>query len=146
MTTAQSCSNQTTLPTKKKNDAYLQSSLRVKTDNFEFSSKIKLQHYEIDWFNPEVISSECIKYLKSKDSLPNNHASQLKFLMEAFEPAQIKISFSNAIGKIGKRPQARKQSVDAAHTPKRARTERHATGSGVALRGVFSFQFGDVNV
>jgi hypothetical protein len=101
MTTAQSCSNQTTLPTKKKNDAYLQSSLRVKTDNFEFSSKIKLQHYEIDWFNPEVISSECIKYLKSKDSLPNNHASQLKFLMEAFEPAQIKISFSNAIGKIG---------------------------------------------
>ena len=101
MTTAQSCSNQTTLPTKKKNDAYLQSSLRVKTDNFEVLSKIKLQHYEIDWFNPEVISSECVKYLKSKDSLPNNHASQLKFLMEAFEPAQIKISFSNAIGKIG---------------------------------------------
>ena len=101
MTTAQSCSNQTTPPTKKKNDAYLQLSLRVKTDNFEVLSKIKLQHYEIDWFNPEVISSECVKYLKSKDSLPNNHASQLKFLMEAFEPAQIKISFSNAIGKIG---------------------------------------------
>ena len=101
VTTAQSCSNQTTPPTKKKNDAYLQLSLRLKTDNFEVSSKIKLQHYEIDWFNPEVICSECIKYLKSKDSLPNNHASQLKFLMEAFEPAQIKISFSNAIGKIG---------------------------------------------
>ena len=101
VTTAQSCSNQTTPPTKKKNDAYLQLSLRLKTDNFEVSSKIKLQHYEIDWFNPEVISSECIKYLKSKDSLPNNHANQLKFLLEKFEPAQIKISFSNAIGKIG---------------------------------------------
>ena len=101
VTTAQSCSNQTTPPTKKKNDAYLQLSLRLKTDNFEVSSKIKLQHYEIDWFNPEVICSECIKYLKSKDSLPNNHANQLKFLLEKFEPAQIKISFSNAIGKIG---------------------------------------------
>ena len=101
VTKAQSCSNQTTPPTKKKNDAYLQLSLRLKTDNFEVSSKIKLQHYEIDWFNPEVICSECIKYLKSKDSLPNNHANQLKFLLEKFEPAQIKISFSNAIGKIG---------------------------------------------
>ena len=100
-TTAQSCSNRTTPPTKKKNDAYLQLSLRVKTDNFEVSSKIKLQHYEIDWFNPEVISYECNKYLKSKDSLPNNHENQLKFLLEKFEPAQIKISFSNAIGKIG---------------------------------------------
>jgi hypothetical protein len=101
VTTAQSCSNQTTPPTKKKNDAYLQLSLRLKTDNFEVSSKIKLQHYEIDWLNPEVICSECIKYLKSKDTLPNNHANQLKFLLEKFEPAQIKISFSNAIGKIG---------------------------------------------
>ena len=101
VTTAQSCSNQTTPPTKKKNDAYLQLSLRLKTDNFEVSSKIKLQHYEIDWFNPEVISSECVKYLKNKNSLPNNHANQLKFLLEKFEPAQIKISFSNAIGKIG---------------------------------------------
>jgi hypothetical protein len=100
-TTAQSCSNRTTPPTKKKNDAYLQLSLRVKTDNFEVSSKIKLQHYEIDWFNPEVICYECNKYLKSKDSLPNNHANQLKFLLEKFEPAQIKLSFSIAIGKIG---------------------------------------------
>jgi len=55
----------------------------------------------IDWFNHEVVCSECIKYLKNKDSLPNNHASQLEFLMETFEPAQIKMSFSNAIGKIG---------------------------------------------
>ena len=107
VTTAQSCSNQITPTKKKKNDAYLplgllpKLSLRLKTDNFEVSSKIKLQHYEIDCFNPEVICSECIKYLKNKDSLPNNHASQLKFLMETFEPAQIKISFSNAIGKIG---------------------------------------------
>ena len=108
VTTAQSCTNRIT-PTKKKkkNGANLppgllpKLSLRLKTDNFEVSSKIKLQHYEIDWFNPEVICSECIKYSKNKDSLPNNHASQLQFLMEKFEPAQIKISFSNAIGKIG---------------------------------------------
>ena len=51
-----------------------------------------------------------------------------------------------AIGEIGKRPQARKQSVDAAYTPKRARTERHAAGGGVALSGVFGLQLGDVNV
>ena len=103
VTTAQSCSNQTTPPTKKKNDAYLPPvlSVRLKTAFFEVSSKIKLQHYEIDWLNPEVISSECVKYLKNKNSLPNNHASQLKFLMEKFEPAKIKISFANAIGKIG---------------------------------------------
>jgi hypothetical protein len=76
-------------------------SLRLKTDNFEVSWKIKLQHYKIDWFNPVVICSECIKYSKNKDSLPKNHANHLQFLMEKFEPAQIKISFSNAIGKIG---------------------------------------------
>jgi len=108
LTTAQSFLNVTTPKKKKTNQAHSKpgllqrmSSHQLKTDNFEVSSKIKLQHYEIDWFNPEVVCSECIKYLKSKDSLPNNHASQLKFLMEAFEPAQIKISFSNAIGNIG---------------------------------------------
>ena len=101
--TAHSCSNQLTPITKKQNDASLPPvlSVRLKTDFFEVSSKIKLQHYEIDWLNPEVICSECVKYLKKKNSLPNNHASQLKFLMEKFEPAQIKISFANAIGKIG---------------------------------------------
>jgi hypothetical protein len=108
VTTAQSCTNRIT-PTKKKKKNGTNSppglspnlSLQLKTDNFEVLSKIKLQHYEIDWFNPIVISSECIKYSKNKVSLPNNHASHLQFLMEKFEPAQIKISFSNAIGKIG---------------------------------------------
>ena len=76
VTTAQSCSNQITPTKKKKNNAYLppgllpKLSLWLKTDNFEVSSKIKLQHYEIDRFNPEVICSESIKYLKNKDSLP----------------------------------------------------------------------------
>ena len=103
VTMAHSCLNRPTPITKKQNDASLPPvlSVRLKTDFFEVSSKIKLQHYEIDWLNPEVICSECVKYLKKKNSLPNNHASQLKFLMEKFEPAQIKISFANAIGKIG---------------------------------------------
>ena len=103
VTTAHSCSNRPTPITKKQNDASLPPvlSVRLKTDFFEVSSKIKLQHYEIDWLNPEVICSECVKYLKNKNSLLNNHASQLKFLMDKFEPAQIKISFANAIGKIG---------------------------------------------
>ena len=43
-TTAQLCSNRTTPPTKKKNDAYLQLSLRVKTDNFEVSSSHPTTH------------------------------------------------------------------------------------------------------
>jgi len=104
---AQLCTNRITPTKKKKNGTNSppgllpKLSLRLKTDNFEVSSKIKLQHYEIDWFNPVVICSECIKYSKNKDSLPNNHANQLQFLMEKFEPAQIKISFSNAFGKIG---------------------------------------------
>ena len=107
MTTAQPFSNETTPKKKKKNDAYSppgllpKLSLRLKTNHFEVPSKIKLKHYEIDWFNPEVICSECIKYLKRKESLPFNHESQLLFLMKSFEPAQIKISFSNAIDKIG---------------------------------------------
>jgi hypothetical protein len=107
VTTSQSFSNKTTPKKKKKNDAYSppgllpKLSLRLKTDNFEVSSKIKLKHYEIDWFNPEVICSECIKYLKRNESLPNNHESQLLYLMKTFEPAQIKLSFANAIGKIG---------------------------------------------
>ncbi len=108
VTTAQSCTNRIT-PTKKKKKNGTNSppglspklSFRLKTDNFEISSKIKLQHYEIDWFNPVVICSGCIKYSKNKDSLPKNHANHLQFLLEKFEPAQNKISFSNAIGKIG---------------------------------------------
>ncbi len=64
-------------------------------------TKIKLKHYEIDWLNPEVISSECIKYLKKNESLPSTHESQLFFLMNKFEPGDIKLSFSNAIGKMG---------------------------------------------
>ncbi len=40
-------------------------------------TKIKLKHYEIDWLNSEVISSECIKYLKNNESLPSTHESQL---------------------------------------------------------------------
>jgi len=64
-------------------------------------SKIKLQSYDIDWFNPQVISSECLKYLKKNKSLPSNQESQLLFLLNTFETAIIKISFSNAIGKIG---------------------------------------------
>jgi len=107
MTTAQLCTNRIAPTKKKKNGANLPQgllpklSLRLKRDNFEVLSKIKLQYYDIDWFNPEVICSECIKYSKNKDSLPNNQASQLQFLMEKFEPKQIKISFSNVIGKIG---------------------------------------------
>ena len=77
--------------------------------NFEDSStseekhitKIKLNNCEIDWFNSEVISSECLKYLKKNESLPSNHEKQLLFLLNTFEPAQIKLSFLNAIGKIG---------------------------------------------
>ena len=64
-------------------------------------TKIKLKHYKIDWLNPEVISSECIKYLKKNKSLPSTHESQLFFLMNKFEPGEIKLSFSNAIGKMG---------------------------------------------
>ena len=68
---------------------------------FDLTSKNKLQHYEIDWLNPLVISSESIKYLKKNEILPNTHESQLSFLMNKFEPGEIKLSFSNTIGKIG---------------------------------------------
>jgi hypothetical protein len=82
---------------------------QLKTGNLKESStskkkhiaKIKLKHYEIDWLNPEVISSECIKYLKKNKSLSSTHESQLFFLMNKFEPGEIKLSFSNAIGKMG---------------------------------------------
>jgi hypothetical protein len=44
---------------------------------FDLTTKIKLQHYEIDWLNPLVISSESIKYLKKNGILPSTHESQL---------------------------------------------------------------------
>jgi hypothetical protein len=69
--------------------------------SFSLTSKNKLQHYEIDWLNPLVISSESIKYLKNNETLPNTHESQLSFLMNKFDPGEIKLSFSNTIGKIG---------------------------------------------
>jgi hypothetical protein len=68
---------------------------------FDKTTKIKLKHYEIDWLNPVVITSESIKYLKKNKSLPSTHEGQLLFLMNKFEPGQIKLSFSNAIGKMG---------------------------------------------
>jgi hypothetical protein len=82
---------------------------QLKTGNLKESStsknkhitKIKLKHFEIDWLNPEVISSACIKYVKKNESLPSTHESQLFFLMNKFETGQIKLSFSNAIGKMG---------------------------------------------
>ncbi len=86
---------------------------KLKMDNFEVSptaekklvfdktTKIKLKHYKIDLLNPVVITSECIEYLKKNESLPSTHESQLLFLMNKFEPGQIKLSFSNAIGKMG---------------------------------------------
>jgi hypothetical protein len=106
VTTAQSFPQETT--PKKKNHANSQPGLSAKLPHRltmgkveDSSTKIKLKNYEIDWFNPEVISSECLKYLKKNESLPSNHEMQLLFLVNKFEPAQIKLSFSNAIGKIG---------------------------------------------
>jgi hypothetical protein len=86
VTTAHSFSNETTPKKKKKNDAYSppgllsKLSLRLKADNFEVLLKIKLKHYEIDWFNPDVICSECTKYLKRKESLPINHEGNFYIL------------------------------------------------------------------
>ncbi len=68
---------------------------------FDKTTKIKLKHYKIDLLNPVVITSECIKYLKKNVSLPSTHESPLLFLMNEFEPGQNKLSFSNAIGKMG---------------------------------------------
>ncbi len=82
---------------------------KLKTDNIELPPMMekklvfgKLRNYEIDWFNPEVITSESIKYLKKNGCPPSTHESQLLFLMNKFEPGEIKLSFSNAIGKVGK--------------------------------------------
>ncbi len=69
---------------------------------FGNNTKMKLKNYEIDWFNPEVITSKSIKYLKKNKCPPSTHESQLLFLMNKFEPGEIKLSFSNAIGKVGK--------------------------------------------
>jgi hypothetical protein len=112
--------NHSTPQKKKVNDATTPPGLlanlshKLKTDNFEEVSltaekklvfdkttKVKLKHYKIDWLNPVVITSESIKYLKKNESLPSTHESQLLFLMNKFEPGQIKLSFSNAIGKMG---------------------------------------------
>ncbi len=115
MTTAPSLSNKTTPKKKKVNHATSPPGLlaklshQLKTGNLKESltskkkhiTKIKFKHYEIDQLNPEVISSECIKYLKNNESLPSTHESQLFFLMNKFEPGQIKLSFSNAISKMG---------------------------------------------
>jgi hypothetical protein len=63
---------------------------------------MKLKNYEIDWFYPEVITSKSSKYLKKNECPPSTHERQLLFLMNKFEPDEIKLSFSNAIGKVGK--------------------------------------------
>ncbi len=116
VTMAPSLSNHSTPKKKKVNNATTPPGLlaklshKLKTDNYEVSStaeknlvfdkttKIKLKHYKIDLLNPVVITSECIKYLKKNKSLPS---TQLLFLMNKFEPGQIKLSFSNVIGKMG---------------------------------------------
>ncbi len=69
---------------------------------FGNKTKIILKNYEIDWFNLEVITSKSIKYLTKNECPPSTHESQLLFLMNKFEPGEIKLSFSNTIGKVGK--------------------------------------------
>ncbi len=86
---------------KLKMDNYKVSPTAEKKLLFDKTTKIKLKHYKIDWLNPVVITSECFKYLKKNKSLPSTHESQLLFLMNKFEPGQIKLLFSNAIGKVG---------------------------------------------
>ncbi len=120
MSTAPSLSNLSTPKKKKVKDATMPPGLlaklshKLKMDNilevspltaekklvFDNTTNIKLKHNLIDWFNPVVISSESIKYLR-KTCPPSTHESQLVFLMNKFEPGEIKLSFSNAIGKLG---------------------------------------------
>jgi hypothetical protein len=120
VSTALSLSNHSTTKKKKVKDATMPSGLlsklshKLKTDNIEVSpmaekklvfdniTKIKLKNYKIDWFNPVVISSESLKYLKKNDCPTSTHESQLLFLINKFELGEIKLSFSNAIGKLGK--------------------------------------------
>jgi hypothetical protein len=69
---------------------------------FGNNTKMKLKNYKIDWLNPEVITSNSIKYLKKNECPPSTHEIQLLLLMNKFEPGEIKLSFSNVIGKVGK--------------------------------------------
>jgi len=54
------------------------------------SSLPSVQYYDIDWFNPEVICSECIKYSKNKDSLPNNMQVNCNSLSRNLNPHKLR--------------------------------------------------------
>ncbi len=87
---------------------------KLKTDNIKLpptvekklvfgnNTKMKLKNYEIDWFNPEVITSKSVKFLKKNECPPSTHESQLLFLINKFEPGEIKLSCYNTICKVGK--------------------------------------------
>lgn len=75
------------------------------TDHFENTkykkSELKLAAYDIDWFDSQAINNECLKY-DIEQNLPGSQEEKLLFLLSQFETSDIKLSFADAIGKIGK--------------------------------------------
>jgi hypothetical protein len=75
------------------------------TDHFEKKkykkSELKLAAYDIDWFDSLAINNGCLKY-DIEQNLPGSQEEKLLFLLSQFETSDIKLSFVDAIGKIGK--------------------------------------------
>jgi hypothetical protein len=66
---------------------------------------MKLPMYEIIFLDSIAIFAECKKYLKVNENPPSSQEAQLSFLLNQFQVTDIKIVFTNVIGKVGSEAQ-----------------------------------------
>jgi hypothetical protein len=60
-----------------------------------------LAAYKIDWFDLLATNNECLKY-DIEQNLPSSQEEKLLFLLSNLETSNIRLAFTDAIGKVGK--------------------------------------------
>jgi hypothetical protein len=60
----------------------------------------KLVAYNIDWLSSTLTKNKCLKHI-SENNLPVSQEGQLTFLLGKYQTSEIKMTFADAIGKVG---------------------------------------------
>lgn len=73
---------------------------RLVLDGDNSPPKTKLAAYDVDWLDPSATMKECLKHTNIKN-LPLTQEKQLTFLLGKFETTDLKVAFTEMIGKVG---------------------------------------------
>ncbi len=64
------------------------------------NQELKLEVYEVDWFNSTSTKNECLNHT-SENNLPVTQEEQITFLLNKYQTSDIKTAFTDVIGKVG---------------------------------------------